>query len=397
MIIGKEPESAKNAFRLLLALFLTSLIIISGAIAQEYDFTDDFDDGDMDGWTVIAMDYNTGAAAITAAQTHSDGFAVLAESATGSMTTAVQKDDFSAAYGIYETWFYVSETGADARLYFQMTDQDNYYVVRCVPRDRDTPGLYYELCQDGVTTSLASVPAYFDTGEWVKLTIIRYGNGNTRILINDVLQIFRNDITKLTPGNFCFGSLQSAYIDDISFTGITPSAVMIPDFQLIVDAQAVIHLQDTVYLGNLESYSVNDIDPTTILFNHTVAPDAWSILPSHPGFDGEVMEIIVPRREFILSFGLLFDTTVHVYTLDYACPGKCSDRMYGLVTMRGHLSGDANGDGKVDLVDIYYIANHIYENGPPPQPIPETGDFNHDGKTDLLDMLDLVYHLYGNL
>ena len=396
MIIGKKPKSSRFQFRWFPALLVTSLIIASVAAAGDNDFTDDFDDGDMAGWTIIEMDNNLGNAAVTTAQPHSDGYAVLAESSTGSMTTAVQKDDFAAAYGMYEAWFYVSGDAADARLYFQLVDQDNYYLVRCVPRNSDIPGIYFDRCQDGVVTTLEAVPAYFDTEKWFKLTVIRYGHGNTKISVNDVLQIYRNDIVKLTPGSFCFGSRQSAYVDDISFTSITPSAVMIPELQYIVDAQAVMPLLDTVYLGNLETYSVNDIDPTTILFNNAVGPVSWSILPTHPDFDTEVMEIIISRREFILSFGLLFDSTVQVYTMDYTCPGKCAERMYGLVTMRGHLSGDANGDNKINLVDIYYIADHIYEDGPAPVPVMNTGDFNQDNRIDLLDMLDLIYQLYGN-
>ncbi|MBN2227465.1 MAG: hypothetical protein JW763_08875 [candidate division Zixibacteria bacterium] len=395
MIIGKKPKSSRFPFRWFPLLLATSLIIASGVVAGEYDFTDDFDDGDMAGWTVIEMDNSLGNASITTLQTHSDGYAALAESNSGPMTTAVRKDNFEAAYGLYEAWFYVSGDAADARMYFQLEDQDNYYLVRAVPRNSDIPGLYYDCCQDGVITSLAAVPAYFDTDEWFKLTIIRYGNGNTKILIDDVLQIFRNDIVKLTPGAFCVGSRQLAYIDDIRFTGITPSAVMIPSLQYIVDAQAVVPLMDTVYLGNLDTYTVNDIDPTTIRFNNTVTPVSWSILPSHPDFDTEVMEIILSRREFILSFGLLFDSSMQVYTMDYTCPGKCAERMYGLVAMRGHLSGDANGDDKIDMVDIYYIADHLYKNGPAPIPVSAAGDFNRDSRLDLLDMLDLIYYLYG--
>jgi hypothetical protein len=58
--------------------------------------------------------------------------------------------------------------------------------------------------------------------------------------------------------------------------------------------------------------------------------------------------------------------------------------------------GDANFDGKVDVLDIVYLINYLYIDGPPP-PHPITADVNEPDR--LIDILDIVYiisYLYQN-
>ena len=47
----------------------------------------------------------------------------------------------------------------------------------------------------------------------------------------------------------------------------------------------------------------------------------------------------------------------------------------------------------VDIADVTYLINYLYEFGPAPDP-PERGDVNHDGEVTLADIVYLINYLY---
>ena len=60
------------------------------------------------------------------------------------------------------------------------------------------------------------------------------------------------------------------------------------------------------------------------------------------------------------------------------------------------VSGDANGDGQVELSDVVYIINYLYKVGPAPEcdPVTDCGDVNNDEIVDISDVLYLINYLY---
>lgn len=56
-------------------------------------------------------------------------------------------------------------------------------------------------------------------------------------------------------------------------------------------------------------------------------------------------------------------------------------------------TGDANGDGNVNLADIIYLVNYIFKGGPPSTPL-EAMDANCDGKVNLTDIIYLVNYIF---
>jgi hypothetical protein len=60
------------------------------------------------------------------------------------------------------------------------------------------------------------------------------------------------------------------------------------------------------------------------------------------------------------------------------------------------VSGDANGDGQVELSDVVYIINYLYKGGPAPEcdPVTDCGDVNNDEIVDVSDVLYLINYLY---
>jgi len=58
-----------------------------------------------------------------------------------------------------------------------------------------------------------------------------------------------------------------------------------------------------------------------------------------------------------------------------------------------YLKGDANGDWKINLSDVIYLANYLLKGGPEPQPL-ESGDVNCDDKINLGDVIYLANYLF---
>jgi hypothetical protein len=58
-----------------------------------------------------------------------------------------------------------------------------------------------------------------------------------------------------------------------------------------------------------------------------------------------------------------------------------------------YICGDANGDEKVDLLDILFLITYKFKGGSAPDPL-LSGDANNDGKVDLLDILFLISYKF---
>jgi hypothetical protein len=62
-----------------------------------------------------------------------------------------------------------------------------------------------------------------------------------------------------------------------------------------------------------------------------------------------------------------------------------------------YVCGDSNRDGRVNLVDILYMIEHLYNDPAGPEPDPfQSGDANADGTLNLLDILYLIEYIYGS-
>jgi hypothetical protein len=66
-----------------------------------------------------------------------------------------------------------------------------------------------------------------------------------------------------------------------------------------------------------------------------------------------------------------------------------------LLSSAGGLRGDANGDGVVDVRDVFYLANALFAGGAPPASTC-LGDANDDGLVDVRDIFYLVNYLFAH-
>jgi hypothetical protein len=81
--------------------------------------------------------------------------------------------------------------------------------------------------------------------------------------------------------------------------------------------------------------------------------------------------------------GIWYDT-LQIY-VDSSSDGTIDDTILAENQYVGDfICGDANGDGKVDLLDILFLISYKFKGGPAPDPL-LSGDADWDGKVDLLD------------
>ncbi|MGB2803830.1 MAG: FG-GAP-like repeat-containing protein [Candidatus Zixiibacteriota bacterium] len=64
-----------------------------------------------------------------------------------------------------------------------------------------------------------------------------------------------------------------------------------------------------------------------------------------------------------------------------------------LATEQSYVTGDANGDGVINVADIVYLVNFLYRGGDPPVPM-EAGDASCDEIVNVADVVYLVNYLY---
>lgn len=158
-------------------------------------------------------------------------------------------------------------------------------------------------------------------------------------------------------------------------------------------AYAIDPIIGTAYLGNFAGPSVTDIDPSTVRINDVIEPISTQILPGRPGFTGAVMEITFSASDMVRGYLPFFDSTNHVYSVAGQFTDLTSFTVFGDVAMIGHVSGDVNLDGRVNVVDVTYLVEYLFFGGPPP-PVMETADLNHSGSVEVADLSLLIEWIF---
>jgi len=59
-----------------------------------------------------------------------------------------------------------------------------------------------------------------------------------------------------------------------------------------------------------------------------------------------------------------------------------------------YICGDADGGGGLNLLDVTYVINFLYKEGPAPVPVEAAGECNGDGNLNILDVTHLINFLY---
>ncbi|MDD4052805.1 MAG: right-handed parallel beta-helix repeat-containing protein [candidate division Zixibacteria bacterium] len=171
-------------------------------------------------------------------------------------------------------------------------------------------------------------------------------------------------------------------------------AIIDPDTMYQFYTQAIDSMSASIYIGNLlDGHTVIDIDTASLVINGAITPTARSVMPSYPGFIGNVLKIDIPIKEFIEGYGLVWDTLAASYFVTGVYTDQSPFSLADDVTIIGHRFGDINGDGRVNIGDPVFLIGYIFRGGQAPQYI-EMGDANGDGRVSIGDAVYLISYLF---
>lgn len=143
--------------------------------------------------------------------------------------------------------------------------------------------------------------------------------------------------------------------------------------------------------GSIGGHDVTEIDTSSILVNDALIPAAVDIIFSD---SGNLLIAQLSMTEFLSGYMPLWDTTMQEYTVSLEFLDATTFSDTGEVLMIGHISGDVNADGEINLLDMTYLLNYLYKGGRPPVPFVEIGDINGSGEINLLDVTYLLNYLF---
>jgi hypothetical protein len=150
------------------------------------------------------------------------------------------------------------------------------------------------------------------------------------------------------------------------------------------------HCVDIYVCGEISpGYGPEDVNLSTLMVNGSLSPVSSEVLvPPNPICEGPVLHICVDMATFVQYYGILYNTTMQSCgvsgEMDDTSPFAVGDDF----TYIGHISGDVNLDGTVNILDLNYLIRFIFRGGPVPGD-PVEADINADGNS--ANIIDLNY------
>ena len=190
------------------------------------------------------------------------------------------------------------------------------------------------------------------------------------------------------------------YVLRITDTSYLPTAAPIcalaPDPMPLFYAHAIDTVSGLLYLGNLPPpFGGDDIHIPSLLINGSIAVTDIAVLPFHPDFSGEVLVVSFPAAEFVSAYGVVWDTIVAEFTVTGQYTDGSSFSSGGKFLLMGHISGDVNSDGGIDISDIIYLVDFAFSGGPEPPYLPAADMDCSGGPIDISDMIYLVEFVFA--
>ncbi len=126
-------------------------------------------------------------------------------------------------------------------------------------------------------------------------------------------------------------------------------------------------------------------------------PEAWE-----NWVEWDVTQLLKERWGNVADYGFLLKDPIedsappdgpYVRFRSYRYADEAPAELPYLTVQIGPPSGDANGDGVIDVGDALRILNYLFRSGPAPDPM-QAGDANCDDEIDLNDALYLLNYLF---
>jgi len=177
---------------------------------------------------------------------------------------------------------------------------------------------------------------------------------------------------------------------------LEPNAIAVaePETLYEVYSRRLYPLQMPFYVGSFaEGRKVFDLDLNSLTLNGKLSFDTLTILDSHPEFEGATLRATASQRDFVRPYIPLWDTTARSYEITGRFNDGSPFLASGTVVFIGHRSGDINGDGALNLLDLTLLVDIVFRGADWIVNV-EYADLDGDGIIGILDVSRAVNLLY---
>ncbi|MFH2054748.1 MAG: dockerin type I repeat-containing protein [bacterium] len=296
-------------------------------------------------------------------------------------------------------------------------DRNKYYIMATLERDYDQLWAAVDLTSEGwlppSSTISEDLADGYDTRFLISFGGVDMAPGDSLqfayvVALGDNFHVGPTDFADLYDPND-----PQAYYDALNFGDLLTNVraaferyqcvkyvcsecVMSLDTVHAPAAFAIEPIIETLYLGDLAfDYTAAQIDPASITLGSGTVPTSATLLETHPGFTGSVLEVSFDLRSLVAEFGVAWDVSTRPVTvIGELADGREFFAKSELVLI-GHRAGDANADGFANITDAIFIIQYIFAGGTEPQPL-QTGDPDCSGTVNITDAVYLVQWIFNN-
>lgn len=156
-------------------------------------------------------------------------------------------------------------------------------------------------------------------------------------------------------------------------------------------AQAVNPVVGQIVIGAFDDRTIGEVDVASLEVNGSIVPGSIVLMESYAGFPDSVLVGNVSVRDFILTYDPmeLWDTTLAPFSVSGLFTDGRPFVANGVVPIVSHTSGDANGDGSLNVQDIVIVTGYLFRGASAPVSM-EAADMNHDGVVNVADVAAIV-------
>jgi len=148
-----------------------------------------------------------------------------------------------------------------------------------------------------------------------------------------------------------------------------------------------------IHIGEIsDGTPVADVTDVTVTIDGNAMTFGSAIIPDGP-YAGESLELSLIKTDIIDLFTPLWGSVETSVELSFSTP--TDDFTAGLpLTIHGHIPGDVDLSGEVDIADIVYLSGYMFTGGPAPR-LPEVADIDCSGQVDIGDIVKLVQFMFN--
>jgi hypothetical protein len=175
----------------------------------------------------------------------------------------------------------------------------------------------------------------------------------------------------------------------VEVIGESPDTDIVPSPMYAMFKYAYNGMSGTAFVKNEAlpaGYVVEDIDLSSLMINGTIVPTGANV-------GTEMLYIGFSVPDFIATYPLMWDTAMNPYTISGNFTDQTPFALDYEVMCIGHISGDANLDGQVNVGDAVFLVNFVFNNGMTPRE-KATADANCDGKINIADAVRLITYIF---